>query len=134
LLSAKAPDYVLGEAPAFIDPGITGNLTSTFTTTPQTGAFPLAGVITAVAEATETPAQLPLLIIALFTILAISLAVSAAIRRYGSGSLIVKILVITAVMGIFIALRNFGIDFWMLIVFLVISIAIAFASKQLGWT
>ena len=131
---AKAPDYVLGEAPAFIDPGITGNVTGTFTTTPGTGTFPLANVIAEIAAATDTPEQLPLLIIAVFVILAASLTVSATMRRYGSGSILVKVLVISAVMGIFIALGNFAIDFWMLVVFLIIGISIAFMSKQLGWS
>jgi len=36
-------------------------------------------------------------------------------------------------MGIFIAVGNFGIDFWMLFVFLVIAIAFAMGSKQVGW-
>lgn len=133
IAEAKAPDYVLGEAPAFIDEGITGNVTGTFTTTPGAGTFPLAGVITAIAKATDTPPQLPLLIIAVFIILAASLSVSAVMRRYGNGSLIVKILVIVAVMGVFIALKNFGIDFWMLVVFAIIGIALAMASRQIGW-
>lgn len=129
---AQAPAYTLGEAPPFISstPNITGN----FTITPPSGTFPLAGVIAAVANATSTPPQLPLLIIALFVTLAASLSVSAVMRRYGSGSLIVKMLAIAAFMGIFIALANFGIDFWMLVVFLIISVALAMASRQLGWT
>lgn len=134
IAEAQAPDYALGTAPAFIDPDITGNMTGTFTTTPGAGTFPLAGVITAVANATSTPPQLPLLIIAVFIILAASLTASALMRHYGSGSLIAKIEVITAFMGIFIALGNFAIDFWMLVVFLIIAVSIAFMSKQIGWT
>lgn len=131
---ARAPDYVLGEAPAFIDPAITGNVTGTFTTTPGTGAFPLANVIAEIAAATDTPPQLPLLIIACFVLLAASLSVSATMRRYGSGSILVKTLVIAAIMGIFVALGNFAIDFWMIVVFLIIAISLCFASKQLGWS
>jgi len=132
---AKAPDYVLEEGPDFIDPGITGNVTGTFTTTPGTsaGTFPLATVIVAIANATDTPPQLPLLIIAAFVILACSLSFSAITRLYGSGSILVKVLLIAGLMGIFIALGNFAIDFWMLITFLIIGIALAFASKQVGW-
>lgn len=134
---ARAPDYVLGEAPAFIDAdALTGNVTGTFGTTPGagTGTFPLASIIATMAAATDTPAQLPLLIIAGFIILTASLVVSAIMRRHGSGSLLVKIVAIAALMGIFVALGNFAIDFWMILVFLIIAISIAFASKQLGWT
>ena len=129
---AQAPAYALEDAPAFVEID-TGNVTSAWTTTPPAGAFPLAGVITAMANATGTPSQLPLLIIAVFIILACSLTVSATMRRYGSGSLIIKIIAITAVMGIFIALGDFGIDFWMLVVFLIIATSLAMGSKQVGW-
>lgn len=137
IAEAIAPDYVLGTVPAFIDAdALSGNVTGTFGTTPGAGAgtFPLAGVITAMAAATSTPAQLPLLIIAVFIILAASLSVSAIMRSHGSGSLIVKIITIAALMGIFVALGNFAIEFWMILVFLIISVAVAFASRQLGWT
>lgn len=129
---AKAPAFVLGSEPIFIT--ATPNITSEFTVVPPTGTFPLAPVIAAVATATDTPPQLPLLIIAGFVILAASFCVSYIFRLHGSGTIFVKILVIAAFMGIFVALGNFGIDFWMLVVFLIISIAMAMASKQLGWT
>lgn len=128
---AKAPSYALEEAPAFIETVPT--IVSEWGVTPPAGTFPLASVIAAIACATDTPAQLPLLIIAGFVIIAFSLAVSATMRHYGSGSLIIKSLVITALMGVFIGIGNFGIDFWMLFVFLVIAIALAMGSKQVGW-
>ena len=130
---AKAPGFVLTDPNPFLTPD-TGNITSGFTTTPPTGTFPLAPVIVAIANATSTPPQLPLLIIAAFVILAASMSVSAIIRRHGSGSIIIKIITIIAVMGVFVALRNFGVDFWMIVIFLIISIALAMGSKQLGWT
>jgi len=128
---ALAPAYSLDTAPAFIES--TANITGNFTTVPATGGFPLAGVITAVANATSTPPQLPLLIIACFITLAISLTISATMRRYGSGSIFAKIIAIASVMGIFVAFANFGIDFWMIVVFLVIAVAMGMASKQIGW-
>lgn len=134
IAEAQAPDYALGIAPAFIDPNITGNMTGAFTITPGTGTFPLAEVIATVANATSTPPQLPLLIIAIFIILAASLTMSALMRQYGSGSLLAKIGIIVAFMGIFIAVGNFAIDFWMLVVFLILAVSIAFMSKQIGWT
>lgn len=132
VVEAKAPDYALGTAPPFIDPG--PNITGNFTTTPPTGGFPLAGVIVAIANATSIPPQLPLLIIATFIILAASLSTSAILRKSGSGSIVVKIITIVAFLGIFIALKNFGIDFWMLIVFAIISCALAMASRHYGWS
>ncbi len=130
---AQAPGFVLTDPNPFLTPD-TGNITSGFTTTPPTGTFPLAPVIVAIANATSTPPQLPLLIIATFVILAASMSVSAIIRRHGSGSIIIKIITIIAVMGVFVALRNFGVDFWMIVIFLIIGIALAMGSKQLGWT
>jgi len=135
IAEAKAPSYVLSTPNPFLDSSaLTSNITGTFGVTPTTGTFPLAGVVKAVADATSTPAQLPLLVLAGFVILAISLTMSYLMRRYGSGTIFVKIIVIVAVMGIFVALKNFGIDFWMVVVFLIISIALAMASRQLGWT
>jgi len=55
-------------------------------------------------------------------------------RQHGSGSLLAKMVAIAALMGIFVALGNFAIDFWMILIFLIIAIAVAFASRQLGWT
>jgi len=137
---AQAPPFVLEEAPAFIDDdALTGNVTGStgeFAITPPTTGFPLAGVIATIAGATSpvTPSQLPLVLLAGFTIIALSLAVSGIMRKYGSGSIFVKIIVIAGVTGVFIALGNFGIDFWMLLVFLIIGIALAMASRHLGWT
>jgi len=134
VLEAQAPSYVLSEAPAFIDAdALTGNVTAPFTVIPPAAEFPLAGPIAAIAVATATPPQLPLLLIAAFIILAASLTVSATMRKYGSGSLIVKTVTITAVMGCFVAVRNFGIDFWMIYVFLAIAVAIMMASRHTTW-
>jgi len=130
---AQAPPYALGPVNPFIEG--TGNVTGNFTTTvtPPPGGFPLAGVIAAVAGATAPPPQLPLLIIAGFVILAASLTTTYLLRKYGSGSLLVKAFVIIGVMGVFIALGDFGIDFWMLIVFAIFATALAMMSRQQGW-
>lgn len=134
IAEAQAPAFSLGTAPDFIDSdALTGNVTGTFGTTPSAGSFPLANVITSIADATSTPAQLPLMIIAAFIILAASLSISALMRRHGSGTLNIKLGVIVTFLGIFIALANFGIDFWMLVLFLVISVGLSMASRQLGW-
>jgi len=134
IAEARAPSFALEDAPAFIDAGaLTGNVTAPFTVIPPAGTFPLAGVIVALASATATPPQLPLVWIAAFIIIAVSLTTSYFLRKYGSGSLIAKIIAITAVMGCFIAVGNFGIDDWMIYTFLVIAIALAMGSKQVGW-
>ena len=128
---AKAPDYVIGRGAPFFT--ATPNITGTFTTTPPVGTFPLSVAIQAVANATGMPPQLPLLTIAVFATLAASLTMSALMRRHGSGTLIGKILVIVSFLGVFIALGNFGIDFWVLIVFVIIATALAFGSRQGSW-
>lgn len=138
IAEATAPDYVLGLAPDFIDSdSLTGNVTGNFTTgidsATAAGGFPLAGVIAAVADSTGTPAQLPLLLIAMFIIIASSLTASYIFRTYGVGSIVLKIVTIVVFMGIFIALKNFGVDFWMMVVFLIISVAMAMASRHAVW-
>lgn len=127
---AKAPQYALGAGPPFFT---VGNVTGLFTTVPPTGGFPLAGVIAAVAGATSTPPQLPLLIIACFVILAASLTTSYTLRKYGSGSILIKCLVIVCFLGIFIGIKNFGIDFWMLICFGIFAVGLCMMSRQQGW-
>jgi len=127
---AKAPDYTLAPASPFISstPNITGN----FTIVPPIGGFPLAGVFVAIAGAL-TPPQMPLMIISIFFILVVSLSTSYTMRRYGSGSLIIKSVAIIVVMGILVAIGNMGFDFWMIFVFAVIATAFCMASRQLGW-
>jgi len=131
IAEAKAPAYVLEEVVDFIEE--VPVIVSEFSTTPPAGTFPLAGVITAVATATETPPQLPLVIIAGFTIIALSLAISGIMRKYGSGTILVKVIVIAALMGCFVAIGNFGIDFWMIVVFIIIGVALAMASRHVSW-
>jgi len=131
---ATAPAYALEEGPDFIDPAMTGNITGGFTTTPPAGTFPLAGVITAVANATGTPPQLPLLMLAIFVILSLSLTFSWIARKYGSGPILIKIILIAGIMGIFVGIGNFGIDFWMVLAFLMIAPTWAIASKHGSWS
>jgi len=130
IAEAKAPDYTLAPASPFISstPNITGN----FTIVPPIGGFPLAGVFVAIAGAL-TPPQMPLMIISIFFILVVSLSTSYTMRRYGSGSLIIKSVAIIVVMCILVAIRNIGFAFWMIFVFAVIATAFCMASRQLGW-
>lgn len=132
---AKAPAYVLEEAIPFIEE--VPEIVSDFDVSPDpaVGEFPLAGVIATVAAATTlpTPSQLPLVLIAGFTIIGLSLAISGIMRKYGSGTIFVKILVIAGIMGIFVAFGNFGIDFWMIFIFLIIGVALAMASRHVSW-
>lgn len=125
LEEAKAPAFTLdsGYTDWFSAPNITGN----FTTTPSS-TFPGASVIVAIANASSTPSQLPLTIILGFVILAASLSTSYSLRSQGSGSLLVKAIVIGGIMGIGIATSS--IDLWMLIFFAFIAFALGMASKQ----
>jgi len=129
--TAEAPDFTMADSIPFIEG--TGNVTGNFTTIPATGGFPLAGVITAVANATSTPAQLPLMMIAVFVILTCSLSYSGFTRRFGSGSIFGKAFVILALMGIFIAIGNFGFDFWMVVSTAILLVALSMASRQQSW-
>jgi hypothetical protein len=109
-------------------PSITG---STFTTGTVTPTFPGASVITAIATATSTPNNLPLTIITGVIILIASLAVSTLMRRGGSGSLIIKMVLIGGLLGVAVATQIF--DLWMPIVFLIMAGALAMGSQQRGW-
>lgn len=125
---ANAPAYSLSEASPFITstPTVTGNFTTTIVPT-----FPAKELIDAVAAAGNTPAQLPYIIMAGFGIIGSSLALSWMLRKYGSGSLSVKILVIVAIMGTLIAVKL--LDFWMIVIFIIIALALAMASRQRAW-
>jgi len=125
---AKAPAFSLGDTPPWITevPPVSGNFTTGIMPT-----FPGAEIITAVAEESDTPSQLPLTIIAGFTILAISLTVSGFTKRAGSNSLLLKSILIGSLMGIAIATNIM--DFWMLLFFAIIAVALAMGSQQKGW-
>jgi hypothetical protein len=109
----------------------TPTIAGTFTTGTVTPTFPGASVITALAAASGTPNNLPLTIITGVIILIASISVSALMRRGGSGSLIIKIVLIAGLLGIAVATQVF--DLWMPIVFLLIAAALAMGSQQRGW-
>ena len=129
---AKAPAYTLDTTTNYLPDVYTGNITANFTTTSDNAGFPLAGVITAIAGAgsSPTPDQLPKLIIVAFVIIALSLSTSYFMRRFGTGSLFAKYIIIMALMGIFLAIGNFAVDFWMLYVFSILAIALIFMSRH----
>lgn len=127
---ARAPAYAIGESAVdVISDNVT--MTGTFGTT-TTPTFPGAAVITAVANASSTPSQLPLIIIIGFVILCVSLCASYFLFKEGNNSLIAKTIIIA--IGMAFALGVDGFDFWMLIVF-VIFLAPAFiiSNRQAGW-
>jgi hypothetical protein len=125
---ARAPASSLSGASPFITsvPPITGSFT-----TDTTSTFPGAQIIQELADATGTPSQLPLTIVAGFIILAFSLLVSALMRERGGASLIVKSALIACLMGICVATTTM--DFWMIIFFVIFAIAFAMGSQQRGW-
>ena len=130
------PGVRVGTAPAY-SLNITGNFiqnppapTGSFSTT-ITPSFPGSDIWTDVAAASSTPIQLPLMIISGFIILAISLLASWIMRRYsGSGSHFVKAALITALMGVCIAVGIY--DWWMSVLFIVIALALSWMSQQRG--
>jgi hypothetical protein len=109
----------------------TPTITGTFTTGTVTPTYPGADVITAIAAASGTPSNLPFTIITGVVILILSLSVSALMRRGGSGSLIIKMVLIVGLLGVAVALQVF--DLWMPIVFLLLAAALAMGSQQRGW-
>jgi hypothetical protein len=109
----------------------TPTISGTFTTGTVTPTYPGADVITAIAAASGTPSNLPFTIITGVVILILSLSVSALMRRGGSGSLIIKMVLIAGLLGVAVALQVF--DLWMPIVFLLLAAALAMGSQQRGW-
>lgn len=129
---ATAPGYTLNDQTTQISYNNTmsGSYSTNLTYGPSD--FPLSGVIEAIANAGQTPTQLPIVIIASVITLIASLTISGFMKQYGSGGIFPKFFVIIACMGIFTALGWF--DFWMIAVFVVEGIAIMFMSKQIGWS
>jgi len=126
IAEAQAPAWVLGVAPGFFSENITTS--GNFTTTPTPTAAPGIAVVEAIAAAGSTPSQLPFILITGFAILAVSLTTSWFLKKYGARNIWVKIIVITGLMGFAIAVQIF--DFWMLLFFLFMAIAVALFSRQ----
>lgn len=126
---AQAPSYSLTVAPDLITtaPNVTGNFSTTVAPT-----LPGADVITDVAAAGQVPSQLPWHIISGFVILIASLVVSWLMRHYGSNSVMIKCFVIGIAMAFAVGVQLY--DFWMLIFFVIISVALLMASRQQTWT
>ena len=126
IAEAQAPAWVLGAAPDFWD---TENVTATsdFSTT-ITPTFPGKEVVDAIAAASDTPTQLPYTLIIGFVILALSVTTSWFMAKHGEKNLWIKLLVITVIMGFAVAVRMF--DFWMLLFFLIMAIAIIMFSRR----
>jgi hypothetical protein len=122
-----APAFVVGSGPAWFSTNITisGNYTSGNTTTLN---YPGRAFIESLASATVTPAQLPVVIISGFLILAVSITASAFLRLHGSGTLFVKICVLAVGFGCAVGLRIY--DFWMLIFLGIFALFVLLGSKE----
>jgi hypothetical protein len=125
---ARAPAYSLSDAPDFLT--TTPAMNGTFSTA-VAPTFPGAAVITAIAATSGTPVQLPFLLIATFIILACSITLSWAMRRFGPGSNFIKLVAVAVMMGIMVGLKVF--DVWMVLFFVIIAVAISMGSKQQSW-
>lgn len=121
---AKAPAWSLSEEVAtwVTAPNITGNFTTVVAPT-----LPGSDVIEDISNATGTPTQLPWTTMAGFLILAISFTLSWKLKESGARSLMVKWMVIALFMGILVVLGIF--DFWMLIFFVLMALAVNSMSK-----
>lgn len=119
LTSFKPKDEAKATSPIpprqIINPtGITGNFSTGVNPTDPWGKL-----IKSLADASSTPAQLPILIIFAFITLAIGLSVSYVLRKHGNMSLAVKIAVCTCfmVIGWFTTI----VDLWMLFIYWVFA-------------
>jgi hypothetical protein len=124
---AKAPTYALATGTSsFIT---VGNMTGNFSTT-IAPTFPGADLFVDAATAGSVPVQLPLMIVSCMGILIISLTSSWIMRRFGNGNVIVKVAIIMCCMGILVGVGVF--DFWMIMVFGILGVAVGMASQQRG--
>jgi len=110
-----------GLANYVIMPEISSNFSTTIAP-----AFPGADIITSIANATGTPPQLPFIMLASFVVEASSLTGSYLQHKFMTNSIFIKILIVTGVMSLFVALKVF--DFWMLVLYLIIAITIGLTS------
>jgi len=125
ITEAQAPAYSISDAPDFITTA--PNLTATFSDT-IAPTVPGADVITDVSASSSTPAQLPWVMIAGFVILVASISTTYILRKFGAtSSVFIKLAIIAGLMGASISVGVF--DFWMILFFLIISIAIGLASR-----
>ena len=124
---AQAPIWVLSEERDFWD---TENITAAgeFTTTPTPTAAPGVAVIEAIAAASGTPSQLPFTIISAFVIIAISILTTWFMKKHGARNIWMKIIVIVICMALCVGVKV--LDFWMIIFFLIMGIAVALFSRQ----
>jgi len=118
---AQVTSNSTGLANYVIMPEISSNFSTTIAP-----AFPGADIITSIANATDTPPQLPFIMLASFVVEASSLTGSYLQHKFMTNSIFIKILIVTGVMSIFVALKVF--DFWMLVLYLIIAITIGLTS------
>ena len=104
-------------------PSQTGNFTTTTNST-----YPGSDIVLDVTTAGNVPIQLFELIIAGVVVLSLSLFISWVMRTNREGSLFFKILIITAGLGVMIAVGI--VDDWIMYLFLMISIALAMMASQ----
>lgn len=125
---SDAPAYTVEDAEDFITstPTITGAFrTGVDTTTPG------IDVIEDIANAGNTPPQLPMMILSMVGLLTLSFIITASTRKFGSNSTIPKLIIVAAAIGCLIALSIA--DFWMLIYFLMLGCAAAMAKTHYSW-
>lgn len=122
---ADAPAYAISDAPDFITQ--TPTITEDFTTEPS-GMFFGVDIFVAIAAASSTPVQWPLFIVFMFGAIVIGYGTGYLTNTYADGNLIIKIAILTAYIGLGIPL--IGINFWMLLFFLILALATAMGSQH----
>ncbi len=124
---AKAPSYALTTGTSSFITG--GTMSGCFSTT-VSPTFPGADIFVDIATAGSVPVQLPLMIVSCVGILIISLLSSWITRRFGNGNVFVKVILIGCLMGILVGVKVY--DFWMIMAFGILAVALAMASQQRG--
>lgn len=129
IATAIAPPFAVDDAPEFNTSNITttGNFTSGSV---PGGGPPGSDVIDAAATAAGVPNVWLWGLLAIFGLATAGLVISWMERQYGSGggSLTLRMIVAITVLGILIAWAKF--DWWMMLFYLVITIAVLMMSRQ----
>jgi len=127
--TAIAPAYAVAEAPLFITANVT--TTGNFTTgTVPGGGPPGFAIVDEAAASGGTPNYWLWGLLAMFGMILTGFFITYMERKYGAGggSLTLRIIVTSAIFGLLIAWQKF--DWWMLVMYLMIAIAIWMMSKQ----
>lgn len=125
---STAPSYSVSNAVDFITdtPTITGNFSTTVAPT-----LPGSDIIEDTSESSNTPPQLPFILLSSCGLLVISFTTSYLTRRSNSQSIIPKIIIVLAIASMLVGVKVF--DFWMILYLGIMAIAFGMAKTHTTW-